>query len=60
MHTNNKSNKCTDVEVFLEKGRMLRAVRKRVKFCAARSKRLWMQRRKRMFAARDSGRFKTP
>ena len=37
-----------------------RAVRKRVRFYAARSERIRMQRRERMFAARDSRRFRTP
>ena len=46
--------------VFEEKCRLHRAVRKRVRFCAARSERLQMQRRDRMFAARDNRRFRTP
>ena len=46
--------------LFEEKGRLHRAVRKRVRFCAARSERLRMQRRDRMFAAGDGRRFKSP
>ena len=46
--------------LFEEKGRLRRAVRKRVRFCAARSERLRMQRRDRMFAAGDGRRFKSP
>lgn len=46
--------------LFDEKGRLRRAVRKRVRFCAARSERLRMQRRDRMFATKDWGRFRTP
>ena len=39
--------------LFGEKCRLHRAVGKRVKFCAARSERVQMQRRERMFAAKD-------
>ena len=46
--------------LFDEKSRLRRAVRKRVRFCAARSERMRMQRRERMFAAKDSRRFRTP
>ena len=46
--------------LFDEKSRLCRGLRKRVRFCAARSERMRMQRRERMFAARDSRRFRTP
>ncbi len=43
-----------------EKNRLRRAVRKRVRWCAARSERVRSQRRDKLFAARDSQRFRTP
>ena len=46
--------------LFDEKCRLHRAVRKRLRFCAARSERVRVHRRERMFAARDSKRFRTP
>ncbi len=43
-----------------EKNRLRRAVRKRVRWFAARSERVRSQRRDKLFAARDSQRFRTP
>ena len=43
-----------------EKNRMRRAVRRRVRWCAARTERLRVQRRDRLFTAGDNHRFKTP
>ena len=43
-----------------EKNRIRRAVRKRVRWCAARTERSRVQRRNRLFAAGDNHRFKTP
>ena len=43
-----------------QKNRLQRAVRKEVQWCAARSERLQVQKRDRLFVAQDSRRFKTP
>jgi len=46
--------------LYEEKGRLRRAVRRRVRFCAARAERLRIQRRDRMFASGNRFRFRTP
>ena len=46
--------------LYEEKGRLRRAVRRRVWFCTARAERLRIQRRERMFAAGLSCRFRAP
>ena len=43
-----------------DKNRLRRAVRKRVHWCVARSERLRVQKRDRLFVTQDSRRFKTP
>ena len=43
-----------------EKNRLRRAVRKRVRWCAARAERIRTQRRDRLFSAMDNRRFRTP
>ena len=50
----------TDGPLYEEKGRLRRAVRRRVRFCAARVERLRIQRRERMFAVGSRGRFRAP
>ena len=49
-----------DGPLFEEKNRMRRAVRKRARWCAARTERSRVQRRDRLFATGDNHRFKTP
>ena len=46
--------------LFEEKGRLRRAVRQRVRFCAARAERQRIQRRDRLFAVGDRNRFRAP
>ena len=46
--------------LFEEKGRLRRAVRRRVRFCAAKAERMRIQRRDKMFAAGARSRFKLP
>ncbi len=46
--------------LYEEKGRLRRAVTRRVRFCAAREERKRIQRRERLFASGGRGRFRTP
>jgi len=46
--------------LFEEKGRLRRAGRQRVRFCAARAERQHIQRRDRLFAVGDRNRFRAP
>ena len=56
-----KSAGCpTEGPLFDEKSRLRSAVRKRVRWCAARAERLRHQWRDKLFAARDSRRFAAP
>ena len=50
----------TEGPLFEEKSRLRSAVRKRIRWCAARDERLRHQRRDKLFATQDSRRFVTP
>ena len=50
----------TDGPLSEEKNRLRRAVRKRVRWCAAKAERIRTQRRDRLFSAMDNRRFRTP
>ena len=49
-----------DGPLYEEKNRSRHAVRKRIRWCAARSERMRAQRRDKLFAYQDVRRFKTP
>ena len=50
----------TEGPLYEEKGRLRRAVRRRMRFCAAQAERLCIQRREKMFATGSRCRFLTP